>query len=136
MDSLVSRVSYLKGLLGGLEIDKSSKDGRIFTEITDILGDMASEIEYVEESQLDMEEYLDAFDEDLQHLEGAVYDDEDDDEDDEDDDFMSVKCPNCGENIYMENDMIENGEKIECPSCGKPINVHDLCECDDCCDHK
>ena len=144
MNSLVSRVSYLQGLINGLEIDKASKEGKVIVEIADILSDMASETEYLKESQFDMEEYLDALDEDLQDVENTVYDEDDeeenddddyDDEEDDEDDFISIKCPNCSENIYVEQDMI-NDEKIKCPNCGKSINLNDLCECDDCCDHE
>ena len=43
--------------------------------------------------------------------------DEDEDEDEEDDDFVELQCPECGETIYFDEDMLESGEELLCPNC-------------------
>lgn len=132
MNSLNSRVAYLKGLMEGMEIDKSTKEGKVLSEMADILKDIATEIEYVKDSQEDMEEYMSALDEDLEDVENEIYG-EDDDEEDEDD-YVEVKCPSCGEVVYVENDILDEEKKIECPNCGKSIELNESCTCNNCCD--
>ena len=44
-------------------------------------------------------------------------DDEDEDGDEEDDDFVELQCPECGETIYFDEDMLESGEELLCPNC-------------------
>ena len=44
-------------------------------------------------------------------------DEEDEDGDDEDDDFVELQCPECGETIYFDEDMLESGEELLCPNC-------------------
>jgi hypothetical protein len=44
MDTLVSRVAYLNGLIEGMDIDKTSKEGKAISEIASILKEMAQVI--------------------------------------------------------------------------------------------
>lgn len=129
MNSLVSRVSYLNGLVEGLNIDKSSKDGRIISEVVNILNDMAEEIQNLKDTTEDMENYMDAIDEDLDDLENEVYDDYCDYAND----FIDVKCPHCGETVYVDSNLIEDKESITCPKCNNSINLEQLdsCSCDE-----
>ncbi|MDR0380512.1 MAG: zinc-ribbon domain-containing protein [Oscillospiraceae bacterium] len=62
-------------------------------------------------------------------------DEDDDDEDDEDDDalpdrdyYYEIKCPKCGEETVINEEMLEEGG-IQCPKCGENLEF-DL-ECDD-----
>lgn len=128
MESLNSRVSYLNGLIEGLDIDKSTKEGRIITEIVSILKDMADEIKVLKSTQEDMEEYVDAMDDDLNKLENEFYDE---DYDDYDEDFIDVKCPQCGETVYVDSDIIDDKDAITCPNCNHSIDLAqmDTCSC-------
>ena len=85
-NQLSDKVSYIRGLMEGMQFDTDSNEGRLLGKIVDLLGDMADEIEAVSEAQDELSEYVDSVDEDLADLEDAIFDDEDDDEDDEDDD--------------------------------------------------
>jgi len=49
MKTLSERVSYLRGLADGLELDTSSKQNRLLTVMIDILEDMAYSIEDVQD---------------------------------------------------------------------------------------
>lgn len=129
MNSIISRVSYLNGMLDGMEFDKSSKEGRIISEIVSILGDMAEEIQYLKESQEEIEEYVDTIDEDLSDLEEEFYYDDEDDCDccDEDDcgNYINIECPHCGETVYIDTDICNCNDEISCPNCHKEIPLDD-----------
>lgn len=126
MNSLISRVSYLNGLVEGLYIDKNSKDGKIISEVVNILNDMAEEIQNLKDTTEDMENYMDAMDEDLDKLENEVYDDNCDYDDD---DFINVKCPHCGETVYIDSNLIDDKESITCPNCSNSISLGQLNSC-------
>ena len=32
-------------------------------------------------------------------------------------DFVELQCPECGETIYFDEDMLESGEELLCPNC-------------------
>ena len=48
MMSMGESVSYLKGLAEGLNIDKSTSEGKLLLAIVDVLDDMAAEIAEIE----------------------------------------------------------------------------------------
>ena len=76
MGYLSERVNYLRGLVDGLEIDKTTKDGKVLAIIVDILDDMAISIEDVEAANNDLLEASDDADERLCDLEDYVYGDD------------------------------------------------------------
>lgn len=121
--TVTERVSYLKGLAEGLELDASSKEGKLLHAIIDVLDDIAFEVSDMQEVVGELGEQLDMIDEDLDGLEEIVYgddDDEDDDDDEQHDDanLYEIVCPNCGDNIYLDEEMVDEGE-MNCPSCGE-----------------
>lgn len=135
---ITEKVAYLKGLTEGLGLDKETKEGKILTSMIDILDDMALEIEDIKDTQQEIGDGLDAVSDDLEDVEDAVYgDDEDeedlsDDEDDDSEDCYATTCPNCGETVYFDESVLNEGEVV-CPSCGKKLefNIEDLeCESD------
>jgi formylmethanofuran dehydrogenase subunit E len=131
MDSLKNRVSYLQGLLEGMEIDTSAKEGKILAEIVAILNEVSEEIEILHEDDGDLEEYVDNIDEDLADVEELLYDEDYDDLNEEDDDFIEIKCDNCGETVYIDENIMSNEKSITCPNCHNTINFKDSnCCCD------
>ena len=116
--TLTEKVAYLKGLAAGLDLDKDTKEADL----------------------------VDAIDEDLDELEEYIFDDEDFDDDCDccccdDEELYEVECPLCGEEILLDDEMLDE-EIIECPGCGEKLELDidfDDCECDcdcgcDCCD--
>ena len=77
--TLTEKVAYLKGLAAGLELDKDSKQTKIFEAMFDILEDMALTVSDIDEDLSAVEDLVDAIDEDLDELEEYVFCDEDDD---------------------------------------------------------
>lgn len=126
--SMNESVAYLKGLAEGLDIDKTSKEGKLLTAIIDVLDEMACTVNEVEDTCNEYGELLDALDEDLGSLEEDFYD-----EDDEDDgDLYEVTCPNCGDTVYLDEDTLLEGD-MDCPNCGQKLEFDLDCCCDDEC---
>ena len=51
---------------------------------------------------------------------------------DEDDEVYEVTCPACNDIVYLDEDMLAEGE-IACPNCGTNLEFDFDCDCD-CCD--
>lgn len=124
--TVTERVSFLKGLAEGLDIDASTKEGKLLNAIIETLDDIAFEVSDIQEVIGELGEQVDMIDEDLDALEEIVYDDEDEDDDDDcdcgccDGDLYEVVCPNCGDSVYLDEDMVDEGE-IDCPNCGEHL---------------
>ena len=123
--TVTERVAYVKGLAEGMELDKTSKEGKLFSAIIDVLEDMAYEVSDLGDELGELEEQVDMVDDDLDTLEGIVYEDDEDEDDDccccgDDDDLYEVVCPSCGDTIYLDEDMLDEGE-MECPNCGEHL---------------
>lgn len=144
--TLTEKVAYLKGLAAGLELDKDTKEAKLFDAMFDILEDMALTISDIDEDLSACEDLVDAIDEDLEELEEYIFDDEDFDDDCcccDDEELYEVECPLCGEEILLDDEMLDE-EVIVCPGCGEKLELDidfDECECDcdcgcDCCDEE
>jgi ribosomal protein S27E len=133
----VEKVAYLKGLAEGLGLDPKSKEGKLFSVVIDVLGDIATDLEDLEAAVDEIGEDLDDLIEDVDQIEEFVDDladedcccDEDDGccchrEDDEDEDeepvFYEVTCPSCENTITIDEDVLLMGG-IECPNCGEKL---------------
>ncbi len=124
---LGEKVSYLKGLMEGLDIDSSTKEGKILSVMADILADMAVAAEDMQDQIDEIVDVVDMVDEDLGELENDFYEFDDDeccecDDDcdccDDEDDLYEVVCPNCGDTICLNEGMLEEGS-MTCPGCGE-----------------
>ena len=131
--------AYIKGLCDGYELDKTSKEGKILSEMLELMGTMAERITDLEAECAELREYIEEIDEDLGAVEDDMYlDDEDnydgDFEEDFDNDFETddysgyeeLVCPSCGEIICVD----ENLEiaDIACPACGEKLGDIELCD--------
>jgi len=140
--TISEKVAYLKGLADGLNLDtETSKEGKLFAAIIDILEEVGMSIEDLEETTEALGEELDAVSDDLADVEEYLLDedDEDDEDDDsccEDDDFFEVECPNCEETLVIDQDVLEAGE-VQCPNCKEKFSLDladDHCDCGCGCD--
>lgn len=127
--TLLERVSYIRGLMDGLNLDEKDPMTKIVTEVVDVLDEMAATVEDMDDYINELDEYIGEIDEDLEAVEDYL--DECDDEDCEDD-FYSVICPNCGEQFCVDDDTAQMGE-LNCPNCGEELEF-DLSDCECCCD--
>lgn len=135
---LTERVAYLRGLCEGMKLNTETDEGKLISVIVDILEDMALEIADINENALDIGEELDAISDDLAAVEDYLCEcDEDDDccccgdddccDDDDcccccsgDDEFYEVKCPQCGDEITVDDGVLGLGA-IDCPNCGAKL---------------
>ena len=131
MSYLHEKVAYLKGLADGLQVDDSSKEGKLLIQVIDVLEAISDEMEDVYDELDDMaevidelDEYVDAIDEDLSDLEEDVYEDFDED-------YEEVECPECGETILIESQIVDKGNSVKCPNCSAFFRVDEEDENED-----
>jgi len=127
MNELKEKIAYLAGMAKGLEIDTSTKEGKLLTAIVDALVDIANVIKDIDEDIDELSELVYDMDEDLGEIETEVYGE---DGEDDDDDFFEVKCPNCNENVFIDEDMLSSRESIICPNCGEKVEFGCNCGCE------
>lgn len=133
---LTEKMSYLKGYLDGIDIDTTSKEGKVLSTVVDVMQDMVAYIEDLQGQVDELTELCEILDEDLGSVEDDFYDEDDlddydDDEDDlddcdfDDDDFdddecYEVICPTCGDSILLDSGMLDEGSMV-CPNCGEDL---------------
>ena len=133
--TITEKTAYLKGLADGLGLDPQSKEGKLWSALNDLLGDIAHELEDLRATDLGQAEALDSLADEVSFLDElcSVEDEDDDDEDEsntgnEDDDeelsydgvIYDATCPVCGEEISFDEETLEAGS-IQCPNCGETL---------------
>ena len=135
--TVTEKVAYLKGLAEGLALDENKPETKIMNAMIGVLDELALSVSDLEDGLDLVSEQLDAVDEDLDELEGFVYEDLDDcccdDCCDDEEEYYDVECPSCGEVICVDRDILEDGS-INCPKCNVLLEFEVDCDCDDCCD--
>lgn len=134
--TIAEKVAYLKGMLDGMELDtEKSKEAKLIASVLDILEDVAGALDTFDDRFETVEEEIDALSDDLADVEECVYEDDEDDEcccGDDEDDFFEIECPNCGEPLTIDDEVLDEG-MIQCPSCEQKF-VLDLSDEEDECD--
>mgnify|MGYP002728221871 FL=1 len=139
------KAAYLRGLIEGLGIDETTKEGKVIKAMSELLGELAEAVDGIDEDVTRAYDQINDLSEELEDLEADLYEDDDadeeedaesaddtedeDDEDDEDDNadvasepYYEVACPACGETVYVSEDDLDAGEAI-CPSCKVAFEV-------------
>ena len=134
------RVAYIKGLTEGLGLEEGKKETKIINAMLELLEEMAASLTDCEDDIISLGEEVDAISEDLADLEDDIYEDDDDEDEDDDacgcccgcdddecdceecdeDDIFEFTCPDCGEKLFLDEEVLEAGE-IKCAACGKVI---------------
>ena len=129
---LKEKVAYIKGMMEGMEFDTATKEGKLLAAVVEV------DTLYDE---------VDAMSEDLEDVENFLFDEDggDEDEDDYDEEYEAglyeITCPQCGEVVCVDEDMLANDD-LACPNCGTKFEVDfseddDACEgCEGCCGGK
>ena len=99
---LKEKAAYLKGLVEGLGIDETTKEGKVIKAMSELL---------YEDDDADEEDD-----------EPEAEDDADDNADVASEPYYEVACPACGETVYVSEDDLDAGEAI-CPSCKVAFEV-------------
>ena len=139
--NLTEKISYIKGLAEGLNLDASKPEVKVINAIIELLDEMAFSVSSVEDLYDELSAQVDEIDQDLADVESDVYDDDDCDccdcyDDDEENPFYEVTCGSCGQKLNVSEDVLLEGE-IECPNCGELLefDFSDLFDEDGCCEH-
>lgn len=117
---IAEKVSYIKGLAEGMKLDESTNEGKVIHAILDVLGDIAVNVEEIDSDLDNVSEVVSDLEDSVYELEDEVYgpyDDDEDDEDSDEDDLYEITCPNCGNSITADFDVISSGS-LDCPNCG------------------
>jgi len=124
------KIAYLKGLMEGMNVDTESNEGKLFAAVVDVLDEIALEVEDLTDEVMELGDGLDVISDDLSDVEDIVYDDED--EEDEEEECYATTCPECEEEIFFDDTMLEDGEII-CPNCGAKLefDLSDLADAAD-----
>ena len=128
MSELTNRAAYLKGLADGMKLDKEKDEARLLAEIIDFLGDIADQVEAIDDEQGFIADALDDLEEEIDVIGNEVFDEYDEYDEDEDDEFQ-ITCQGCGEEIIVTSEDLMDGE-ILCPQCGDTIEFDFDCDCD------
>lgn len=123
VESTKEKIAYLRGLLDGSAVLDEEGTRKVMVKLLDILELVANDVDELAFDQQEMENYLEAVDEDLNELEENIDHDEHHHchcHDDDDDDMIEMDCPACGETVTFEEDLIyeEADITINCPNCG------------------
>ena len=143
MSELSKDVSYLKGLAEGKKLSEKSDEGQLIQKLIDVLADAADEIDALWARNDELEARISELDEEVYATEMDIdnlyddfediiseddFDDEDEDDElldlyDEDDDLFEITCPECGEDIVIDFDMLDEESNIVCPNCHSDIEL-------------
>lgn len=133
------KAAYLKGLVEGLGIDETTKEGKVIKAMSELLCEMAQAIDGIDEDVTQAYDQINDLSEELEDLEADLYEDDEEADEDEADDaeaeededdnadvasepYYEVACPACGETVYVSEDDLDAGEAI-CPSCKVAFEV-------------
>ena len=129
------KVSYLKGLMEGMNLSADSNEGKLFRAIVDVLDEIALEVEDLTDEVMELGDGLDVISDDLGDVEDIIYDEDDDDDayyscdddfddddfdDDDDETLYETVCPSCNNVIALSESILEKGE-MPCPCCGEML---------------
>ena len=134
---LTEKIAYMKGLLDGMELDGSTKEGKAILQMADVMEEMGVYIDDLQSQVDELTELCDLLDKDLGDVETDLYCDDDDfddddddfdldDDDDEDNDFRIGKVlpADYDDFAYEDSDDYDNEIYIvNCPSCDEAVNI-------------
>ncbi len=129
MENISKQIAYLRGLMDGFDYDDTSKEGRIFSCILDVLDEIDASIDDLYDYQDEIAEQVDEIDEDLAAIESEFAEECDCDccsgdcDDCNDLEYYELDCPTCGETICLDEDFFDTDDDIVCPACGEHIEI-------------
>ena len=120
MGYLSERVNYVKGLMDGMKFDVTTDEGKLIKALLDIVEDIVISAEDLEDTQDQILDVIDEYDERIGDLEDEVFDEEGYDEDIDE----PLTCPECGAELdFDELGIDESVDSFRCPECGTKIDV-------------
>ncbi|MGC8489874.1 MAG: CD1247 N-terminal domain-containing protein [Clostridia bacterium] len=133
MSELRRQVARLASLSARYDLAEAGREGKVLSEVIQVLREMALELDEVVQNQREIEDYVEDIDNDLLFLEEAVSDTDDEDEEWEPDvdldtledasgdgeTYIELECPACDQPSYFaEHLFAEDPVELSCPHCG------------------
>ncbi len=118
---LTEKAAYLKGLIEGLGVDDSTKEGKIILAMNELIGEMATAIRELDEDMSQVYDEVDAICDEIEDMEANIYGDESEEADTEEARY-EVDCPLCGETVSVSEADLEAGEAV-CCACGQSFGI-------------
>ena len=137
--TITEQAAYLTGLADGLDYNKDTAEGKLIAALIDMVDEMAKDIALLDETVLELNDYIEEIDEDLGEVEEYLYDEDcdcdcddcdcddccdcdcdcdcDDCDCDCDEDYFEVECPACGRTICFDESI--DPEELICPACNE-----------------
>ncbi len=126
METVQEKLAYLRGLIAGAEFfGKDQMAKNIWNQLLEIIDDLGQEVAELRMAQEDMEDYVDAIDDDLAEIQEDVYGD-DLLEMDEDEGWVDLVCPHCGDELEYDDTDLMDGDTITCSHCGRDVYVEEI----------
>ena len=130
--TLYEKAAYLRGLADGVDLDKTTPEGKILAALLDLVTDIADEVEAINEDIADLQDYVEEIDEDLEDVEDFLDEECDGDcetcdcEGDCDDcefgDYdLGCDCGCDEDECDCDCDCEDMFFEVECPSCGEIV---------------
>ena len=131
---LTEKIAYMKGLIDGMELDRSTKESKAILQMAEVMEEMAVYIDDLQSQVDELTELCDLLDHDLGEVETDLYCDDDDDDDDDDDwpDSDDDDDYKLGEvlpadyddfSLDDDDDFDEVQYVVNCPSCDETVNL-------------
>ena len=131
---LTEKIAYMKGLLAGMELDGSTKEGKAILQMAEVMEEMGVYIDDLQSQVDELTELCDLLDKDLGEVETDLYCDDDDDDfgddddngDDDDEDFEIGRVLPADYDDYAyddDDDFDEVQYVVNCPSCEETVSL-------------
>lgn len=118
-DRLRRDLAYVKGLLEG-EQQAITSERKALYRLIDVVDELVKAVEHLNTLQLEMEEYVEAIDDDLNDVELSIYDEELDE-------GIEIICPECGGEVLVdEEDLEDESLELLCPNCHTALFLEDV----------
>ncbi len=135
---LTEKLAYMKGLLDGMELDGSTKEGKAILQMAEVMEEMGVYIDDLQSQVDELTELCDLLDHDLGEVESDLYEDDEDDDDDPDDEDDDLPLGEVLPYDYHDDDdsmfalddddddeYDEEQYLVRCPSCGETVTLSD-----------
>ncbi len=125
---LTEKAAYIKGLIEGLGLDDSTKEGKIILAMNELIVEMAVALTEMDDDVDQLYDDVDTIAEELEALEEDLYEDDDEDEedeleeDDEDGYDYEITCTKCGAVNLADEDVMFSGEDLFCAACNEVLD--------------
>ncbi|MFC4078234.1 CD1247 N-terminal domain-containing protein [Salinithrix halophila] len=127
-DRLRRDLAFIQGLMEGNQQLSNSPEGMVLNRLLTVMDQVAEENEQLHVRLTELEDYVEAVDEDLNEVELLVYDEPDwGEEEEEDIGFWEVACPECQRPVLVDEEIFEERSEADvmCPRCETVLRVSD-----------